>query len=171
VSGTYRNGLTSDMIRRRSFEPGIASKLHEHPLAGRILASRGIAQADQLELQLKHLPKPASMRDFDVAVRLLVAAVTSGKKILIVGDYDADGATSTALACHVLRRLGASVDYLVPSRFKYGYGLSPEIVEVALQKKRAAEDGLAAKQKSGCAENGRLPGPGSCWHSVRCSAT
>jgi len=127
--------MTSDMIRRRSFEPGIASKLHEHPLAGRILASRGIAQADQLELQLKHLPKPASMRDFDVAVRLLVAAVTSGKKILIVGDYDADGATSTALACHVLRRLGASVDYLVPSRFKYGYGLSPEIVEVALQKK------------------------------------
>ena len=126
--------MTADLIRRRDYEPAVASQLHEHPLLGRLLASRGIAHADELELQLKHLPQPGSMRDFNVAVELLVKAVTGARKILIVGDYDADGATSTALACHVLRRLGASVDYLVPSRFKFGYGLSPEIVEVALQK-------------------------------------
>ena len=123
--------MTADLIRRRDYEPAVASQLHEHPLLGRLLASRGIAHADELELQLKHLPQPGSMRDFNVAVELLVKAVTGARKILIIGDYDADGATSTALACHVLRRLGASVDYLVPSRFKFGYGLSPEIVEVA----------------------------------------
>ncbi len=125
--------MTDDLIRRRVFEPGVASQLHEHPLLGRILASRGIVRADELGLQLKYLPKPGTMRDFDRAVELLAAAITGRQKILIVGDYDADGATSTALACDVLRKLGAEVGYLVPSRFKYGYGLSPEIVEVALQ--------------------------------------
>lgn len=127
--------MTLDHIRRRTFEPSVASRLHEHPLIGRILAGRGITHSDELALQLKHLPAPAHMRDFDRAVELLAEAVTSAKKILIVGDYDADGATSTALACHALRSLGATVEYLVPSRFKYGYGLSAAIVEVALQRK------------------------------------
>jgi single-stranded-DNA-specific exonuclease len=125
---------STDSIRRRHFEPTLASKLHKHPLVGRILASRGITSSDELALQLKYLPAPGLMRDFNTAVTVLADAVSAGKKILIVGDYDADGATSTALACHVLRSVGASVDYLVPSRFKYGYGLSPAIVEVALQK-------------------------------------
>ena len=127
--------MTVDLIRRREYKPSVASSLHEHPLIGRILAGRGITASDELALQLKHLPAPARMRDFDLAVELLVEAVTHGQKILIVGDYDADGATSTALAFHALKALGARVDYLVPSRFKYGYGLSAAIVEVALQYK------------------------------------
>ena len=125
----------TDTIRRREFDPRLAKQLHNDPLIGRVLAGRGITRTEETDLQLKHLPQPGSMRDFSKAVELLAAAVTGRKKILIVGDYDADGATSTALACHVLRSVGATVDYLVPSRFKYGYGLSPEIVEVALQKK------------------------------------
>ena len=64
--------MTADLIRRRDYEPAVASQLHEHPLLGRLLASRGIAHADELELQLKHLPQPGSMRDFNVAVELLV---------------------------------------------------------------------------------------------------
>ena len=156
------NAITesTDCIRRRHFEPTLASKLHKHPLVGRILASRGITSSDELALQLKYLPAPGLMRDFNTAVTVLADAVSAGKKILIVGDYDADGATSTALACHVLRSVGASVDYLVPSRFKYGYGLSPAIVEVALQKQPdvllTVDNGIASVSGVEAARNANL---------------
>ncbi len=127
--------LTPESIRRRKFDESLVGELHPHALIGRILAGRGVSSADELELRLRHLLQPAALKDFNPAIDLLVSALASDQKILVVGDYDADGATSTALVCDVLRRVGAQVSYLVPNRFEYGYGLSPAIVEVALQRK------------------------------------
>ena len=125
---------TSEVIRQREYDADIASTLHNQALIGRILAARGVTQPQELDLTLKALIQPQTLMDFNLAVDLLCDAVQQQQRILIVGDYDADGATSTALASHVLRAVGASVDYLVPNRFEYGYGLSPAIVEVALQR-------------------------------------
>ena len=84
----------------------------------------------ELELKLKHLLAP-TMKGLTEAIQLIDQAIDAQKKIVIVGDYDADGATSTALMILVLRDLGAQVDYLVPDRFKYGYGLTPAIADLA----------------------------------------
>ncbi|MDW7564135.1 DHH family phosphoesterase, partial [Klebsiella pneumoniae] len=80
--------------------------------------------------KLKNLLAP-ELKGLDAAVALMDQAIDEQKKIVIVGDYDADGATSTALMMLVLRDMGAQVDYLVPDRFKYGYGLTPAIAELA----------------------------------------
>ncbi len=125
----------SDAIRRRQFDDKIASRLHQQAVIGRVLAGRGVATAEELQLPLQDLLHPNTLKDFDRGIELLVDAVTRQQSILIVGDYDADGATSTALAMLVLRSVGAQVTYLVPNRFKFGYGLSPEIVTVARQTK------------------------------------
>lgn len=127
--------MATETVTRRKFDEKLASNLHQHALIGRILAGRGVSDAEELELTLAKLLQPAAMKDYDGAIDLLRDIIVDGKKILIVGDYDADGATSTALTCHVLRSVGANVSYLVPNRFEYGYGLSPAIVAVALQKK------------------------------------
>ncbi len=98
----------------------------------RIYAARGIDDPAALDLHLDRLHPPAAMRDLDVAARRLADALSAGEAILIVSDYDADGATGTALMLLALRAMGcSSVDFLVPNRFDYGYGLSPEIVELA----------------------------------------
>ncbi|MBV1788955.1 single-stranded-DNA-specific exonuclease RecJ [Marinobacterium sp. D7] len=103
-----------------------------HPVLARIYASRGIDNLEQLGRQLKELLPDAQMRGMAAAVVRLVRALEQRERILIVGDFDCDGATSTALAVLALRQFGAAeVEYLVPNRFEYGYGLSPEIVEVA----------------------------------------
>lgn len=95
-----------------------------------ILARRGVESQQELELKLKHLLVP-SMKGLPEAIQLIDAAIDAGQKIVIVGDYDADGATSTALMLLALRDMGADVDYLVPDRFKYGYGLTPAIADLA----------------------------------------
>ncbi len=95
-----------------------------------ILARRGVESTQELELKLKHLLAP-SMKGLPEAILLLDAAIDAGQKIVIVGDYDADGATSTALMILALRDMGADVAYLVPDRFKYGYGLTPAIADLA----------------------------------------
>lgn len=101
------------------------------PLLSRLYAARGLVEPQQAELGLDALPPP-EMKGIDDAVAALVDAIDGGKKLLIVGDFDCDGATSTSLALLGLRTLGAAeVDFLVPNRFEYGYGLSPEIVAVA----------------------------------------
>ncbi|WP_241505848.1 single-stranded-DNA-specific exonuclease RecJ [Parahaliea mediterranea] len=106
-----------------------------HPLLGRVYRNRGVASAWELELGLAHLLPPAALQGAEAAGALLADAIAARKKLLIVGDFDADGATSTALAVTTLRRFGAAfVDYLVPNRFDYGYGLTPEIVELAAQR-------------------------------------
>lgn len=97
----------------------------------RILSARDTT-ADQLDLQLKHLLRPDLM-GLDKAVQILDQAIDEQQKILIVGDYDADGATSTALAILALQAMGATVNYIVPDRFKYGYGLTPAIAELAYE--------------------------------------
>ncbi|MBB4834320.1 single-stranded-DNA-specific exonuclease RecJ [Acinetobacter schindleri] len=95
-----------------------------------ILARRGVESQQELELKLKYLLAP-SMKGLPEAIQLIDAAIDAGQKIVIVGDYDADGATSTALMLLALRDMGADVDYLVPDRFKYGYGLTPAIADLA----------------------------------------
>lgn len=95
-----------------------------------ILARRGVESQQELELKLKHLLAP-SMKGLPEAIQLIDAAIDAGQKIVIVGDYDADGATSTALMLLALRDMGADVNYLVPDRFKYGYGLTPAIADLA----------------------------------------
>lgn len=97
-----------------------------------ILARRGVQSEQELKLQLKHLLAP-NLKGLDTAVKLIDQAIDQQQKIVIIGDYDADGATSTALMVLVLQEMGAVVEYLVPDRFKYGYGLTPKIAELAQQ--------------------------------------
>lgn len=102
------------------------------PLVRRIYSQRPLAALTELELTLSQLIPPARLKGIDAAVDLLEAALKEGERLLIVADFDADGATSCALALTVLRAFGcAHVDYIVPNRFEYGYGLTPEIVELA----------------------------------------
>lgn len=106
-----------------------------HPLLARIFANRGISRTDELEYGLERLLPYQELKGIQVAASALADRFTSKAHLLVVGDFDADGATSTALAVSTLLALGAAqVTFLVPNRFEYGYGLTPEIVEVAAVK-------------------------------------
>ncbi|WP_286740196.1 MULTISPECIES: single-stranded-DNA-specific exonuclease RecJ [Acinetobacter] len=111
------------LTRPESFQ-GVPSFVAE------ILARRGVESEQELELKLKHLLAP-TMKGLPEAIQLIDQAIDTGQKIVIVGDYDADGATSTTLMVLALRDMGAHVEYLVPDRFKYGYGLTPAIADLA----------------------------------------
>ena len=105
------------------------------PLLQRIYQSRGIDSQASLERRLNCLPEPQSMTGLDAATLRLVTAAQNQQSVLIVGDFDADGATSSALMVLGLRAMGfQAVDFLVPNRFDYGYGLTPEIVDLAAGK-------------------------------------
>ena len=107
-----------------------------HPVLARIYQGRQVRLADELDHSLKRLEPPAGMKDMERAVALLEAALAVNRRLLVVADFDADGATSCALVVRALRALGArEVDYVVPNRFKYGYGLTPEIVALAAQRR------------------------------------
>ena len=99
----------------------------------RLYAARGITQPDELETGLSGLLPAEMLHGVTEAVRLLDVAIDKGQRILIVGDFDCDGATSTALMMRALKKMDAVVDFLVPDRFKYGYGLTPEIVELGIK--------------------------------------
>lgn len=99
----------------------------------RLYAGRGITGLNELETGLSELLPAEHLHGATEAVRLLDAAIDAGLRILIVGDFDCDGATSTALMMRALTAMGAKVDFLVPDRFKYGYGLTPEIVELGIE--------------------------------------
>ena len=102
------------------------------PLLSRLFVGRGVSSPEELETSLSHLLPPHGLRDIDTAAVLVCRAITQDRKMLILGDFDADGATSCALLVSGLAMLGAKkVDYLVPDRFKYGYGMTREIVDVA----------------------------------------
>lgn len=123
-------------IINRPYEPE-QSKFSDDvsPFLQKIFQSRGLFSDSDLNLNLTQLPSPDKLLGLDTAVGHLVGALEMQKKILIVGDFDADGATSSALMMLALRAMGfESVDFLVPNRFDYGYGLTPEIVELAQQK-------------------------------------
>ena len=102
-----------------------------HPVLARVFAARGVATPEELDHELATLPPFATMKGIDAAATRLADAIARREKILIVADYDADGATACAVAVRGLAAMGAVVDFLVPNRFEYGYGLTPEIVGVA----------------------------------------
>ncbi len=107
-----------------------------HPVLQRIYLARGVASSSELDLSLAQLLPVSRLKGVEQAAALLAEKIAAGESLLIVGDYDADGATSTALAMLALRACGArAVDYLVPNRFDFGYGLTPELGEVAAGRK------------------------------------
>jgi single-stranded-DNA-specific exonuclease len=107
-----------------------------HPLLARVYAARGIASEQQLATGLDRLHAPETMLHLTHMATLLADAIADKKKLLIVADYDADGATACAVGMRALRLMGATIDYLVPNRFEYGYGLTPEIVQLAAREKQ-----------------------------------
>jgi single-stranded-DNA-specific exonuclease len=121
------------LIRRRQVTPtGQFSDTELHPLLARVYRGRGVDSAGQLDLSLEHLLPPSLLLNADRGASLLADALADDRSIVVIGDFDADGATSTALVVSALRAFGAQhVDYLVPNRFEYGYGLTPEIVALA----------------------------------------
>jgi single-stranded-DNA-specific exonuclease len=102
------------------------------PFIAELLARRGVQSEQELDLKLKYLLAP-KMKGLEQAIQIIDQAIDEQKKIVIVGDYDADGATSTALMILALNEMGANVQYLVPDRFKYGYGLTPKIADLAFE--------------------------------------
>ena len=105
-----------------------------HPLLKQIFASRGV-RTEQCQLELKSLLRPNTMKGQAQAASIIADAIEAKRSIYIIGDFDADGATSTSVCILALRMMGATqVNYLIPNRFDYGYGLSPEIVELAHQR-------------------------------------
>ena len=130
-----------------------------HPTLARILSARGVAQPSELATDLPELAPPASMKGIGHAAEYLADAIAANRKLLIVADYDCDGATACAVGVRGLRMLGARVDYIVPNRFEYGYGLTPEIVELAARQHPdvivtvdngiASVDGVAAANARG----------------------
>jgi single-stranded-DNA-specific exonuclease len=119
------------------------------PLMARLYAGRGVASAAHVAGRLSELAPPEQLLGAGAAGRLLADAIAARAKILIVGDYDCDGATGVSVAVLCLRMMGAVVDYLVPNRFDYGYGLSPEIVDVALAHPRLGRPDLLVTVDNG----------------------
>ncbi len=118
-------------IRRRPSLPAAGFATNVHPVLRRVYAARGLSCDADLDLSLEGLLPVGSLDGVEAAAQLLVEHRAAGR-VLVVGDFDADGATSTALVVRSLRSLGfAHVDFLVPNRFRFGYGLTPEIVALA----------------------------------------
>ena len=143
-----------------------------HPLLARIYAARRIRSSAELRYEVSALLPPSLLKGVEEAARLLADAIQSGKRLLIVADYDADGATACAVGIRALRAFGAHAEYLVPDRFKLGYGLSPELVELAAQRRPdllitvdngiASVEGVARARDLGIATlitDHHLPGP------------
>jgi DNA-binding beta-propeller fold protein YncE len=101
------------------------------PVLARVLAARGIIGTVQLDTRLAHLAAPTQMHNLQRLGAILADAIAAQKRLLIVADYDSDGATGCAVGLLALREMGAQVDYIVPNRFEFGYGLTPEIVRLA----------------------------------------
>jgi len=149
-------------IVTRSAPPSAVERLVNegvYPLLARVYAARGIASARDLEAGFEQLAAPDAMLNLRDMARALAEAIAERRKLLIVADYDADGATACAVGVRALRGFGAGVDYLVPNRFEYGYGLSPEIVRLAHRQFRpdfliTVDNGISSIE--GVAEANRL---------------
>ncbi|UCV29828.1 single-stranded-DNA-specific exonuclease RecJ [Ferribacterium limneticum] len=151
-------------ITTRSSSPRVVWQLEQqglHPLLARLYAARGIKDKSELDYELKSLIPPTALTHATDAAQLLADAIEAEAKMLIIGDYDCDGATATAVGIRALKSLGADVDFLLPDRFKLGYGLSPEIVDVAAEQSPdliitvdngiASLEGVARAQQHGIA--------------------
>src|SRR5690242_9054880 len=118
----------------RNYPPHAFNNLIQHgyhPVLARIYAARGIEKPDQLEAEWPQLIPFSRLKNVSFMAARLADALVAQKRLLIVADYDSDGATACAVGIRALRKFGAMVDYLVPNRFEYGYGLTPEIVHLA----------------------------------------
>jgi single-stranded-DNA-specific exonuclease len=130
-----------------------------HPVLARVFAARGLLDARELNSELTGLIPPSGLLHIDAAAVYLADAIAARKKMVIVADYDCDGATACAVGLRGLRALGAQVDFIVPNRFEYGYGLTPEIVALAVREKApdiivTVDNGIASIE--GVAEAARL---------------
>src|SRR5258705_935972 len=129
-----------------------------HPVLARVCAARGISGRGELEDALSGLIPPSRLLNAERAAALLDDAIAAGKRMLIVADYDCDGATACAAGVRALTAFGANVGYLVPNRFEFGYGLTPEIVALAARSKPelliTVDNGIASVE--GVAAAGRL---------------
>jgi single-stranded-DNA-specific exonuclease len=129
-----------------------------HPLLARLYAARGIRGMEELDTRSSALLSPDQLKGAREAAILLADTIAAGRKILIVADYDCDGATGCAVGLRALRMMGATVDYLVPDRFTLGYGLSPEVALLAAARKPdlvvTVDNGIASVE--GVAELKRL---------------
>jgi len=128
------------------------------PRLARLLAARGVTGAAEMATALPGLLPPGRLHATDEAAALLADAIAEGRRILIVADYDADGATACAVGLRALRAMGAKVDFIVPDRFRFGYGLTPEIVRLAAERSPeilvTVDNGIASVE--GVAEANRL---------------
>lgn len=151
--------MVGKVLKRRSLNhPELPATIH--PVLRRVYSARGVKAPDELEYALEQLPSPWLLSHIKAAVVLLAEALKQGWRILVVADFDADGATSCALTVRALRWMGAGeVDYLVPNRFIHGYGLTPAIVAEAISRGRpdliitvdngiASIDGVQAAQEA-----------------------
>jgi single-stranded-DNA-specific exonuclease len=146
----------------RAVDPDARSRLIAagvDPLLARLYAARGITEAAQLQPDLSRLLPPERLLHNQRMAALLADAIAAQRRLLIVADYDADGATACAVGLRALRDFGAQVDYMVPNRFEYGYGLTPEIVRLAAAQKQpqiliTVDNGIASVE--GVAEAARL---------------
>ncbi len=130
-----------------------------HPVLARVYAARGIEEPAQLDVDWSRLAPFEGLKNVCEMARFIAEAIAARKRLLIVADYDSDGATACAVGIRALRKFGASVDYLVPNRFEYGYGLTPEIVRLAADVARpdillTVDNGIASVE--GVAEARRL---------------
>ncbi len=124
--------MESSIVRRNSAVSDELQNSSLHPLLKKIYANRGVSNLKQIDYSLKNLLDYSLLKDINLAAEIVSEAILQQKRILIVGDFDADGATSCALMMRTLKAFGLNnVDYLVPNRFDFGYGLSPQIVDVA----------------------------------------
>ena len=141
-------------IAERVFDTAVAEHLTTQgisPVLARILAARGVADAGSLDPSLAKLIPPERLTNANKMAVLLADAIEANQSLLVVGDYDCDGATATAVAMRALSSMGAKVDYLVPNRFEYGYGLTPEIVDLAASMKREAKPDILITVDNGIA--------------------
>lgn len=128
--------MDTPKITIRPTDPAITERLQAngaHPLLARLWAARGVKQSKDVELDWPAMLAPNILTHAEHAAVLLADAIAAGKRMLIVADYDCDGATACAVGMRALTEMGAVVDFLVPNRFETGYGLSPAVVELACQ--------------------------------------
>src|SRR5262245_61239222 len=151
--------MMARVIRRRTgaAPPDFGRELH--PVVRRVYAARGLTRSDDLALDLSQLLPISTLEGLDAAIEVLLEHLARQTPVLVVGDFDADGATSSALVVRTLRHLGfARVGYLVPNRFRYGYGLTPEIVALAAEQSPGlivtVDNGISSH--AGVAEANRL---------------
>ncbi len=155
--------MNSTQITTRQFSWRDAELMRQqgmHPVLARLYAARGAVHEQDRKVELADLLPPAGLAGIQRAAEFLADAIRAQKRLVIVADYDCDGATACAIGLRGLRMMGAEVDYIVPNRFEYGYGLTPEIVQLCLREKQpdiiitvdngiASVDGVDAANQAG----------------------